>query len=276
MKTVAIIQARMGSSRLPGKVLLDIAGKPMMQRVFERTQRAHSLDSVTAATTTDPADDPVAAFAASIGIPCTRGSLHDVLDRYYQAAKTHQADVIVRITADCPVVDPEVIDQTVRLVTENSAFDFSCNRLPPPFGRTFPIGLDVEACTFATLQRAWQESTETFHREHVMPFIYEGTRLALRTPRIAEGVSPRGFRIAQLHHQPDYGSLRWTVDTPEDLVFMREIFTRLGNKTDFTWYDVLEIIQQHPELAQINAAVRHKTMTEVDERVSKQTGKQVR
>jgi spore coat polysaccharide biosynthesis protein SpsF len=276
MKTVAIIQARMGSSRLPGKVLLDIAGKPMMQRVIERTQRAHSLDSVTAATTTDPADDPVAAFAASIGIPCTRGSLHDVLDRYYQAAKTHQADVIVRITADCPVVDPEVIDQTVRLVTENSAFDFSCNRLPPPFGRTFPIGLDVEACTFAALQRAWQESTETFHREHVMPFIYEGTRLALRTPQIAEGVSPRGFRIAQLHHQPDYGSLRWTVDTPEDLVFMREIFTRLGNKTDFTWYDVLEIIQQHPELAQINAAVRHKTMTEVDERVSKQTGKQVR
>jgi spore coat polysaccharide biosynthesis protein SpsF len=276
MKTVAIIQARMGSSRLPGKVLLDIAGKPMMQRVIERTQRAHSLDSVTVATTTDPTDDPVAAFAASIGIPCTRGSLHDVLDRYYQAAKTHQADVIVRITADCPVVDPEVIDQTVRLVTENSAFDFSCNRLPPPFGRTFPIGLDVEACTFAALQRAWQESTETFHREHVMPFIYEGTRLALRTPRIAEGVSPRGFRIAQLHHQPDYGSLRWTVDTPEDLVFMREIFTRLGNKTDFTWYDVLEIIQQHPELAQINAAVRHKTMTEVDERVSKQTGKQVR
>jgi spore coat polysaccharide biosynthesis protein SpsF (cytidylyltransferase family) len=129
MKTVAIIQGRMGSSRLPGKVLLEIAGKPMIQHVIERTQHARTLNAVTIATTTDPSDDPVAAFAVSIGIPHTRGSLHDVLDRYYQAAKIHQADVIVRITADCPLIDPEVIDQTVNLVT-NSAF----SRLSPaPF-----------------------------------------------------------------------------------------------------------------------------------------------
>lgn len=278
LQTVAILQARMGSSRLPGKVLLDLAGKSMIQRVFERVQRAQTVDSVLVATTTDPSDDPVAAFAASMEAPCYRGSLHDVLDRYYQAAKTQQAEVIVRITADCPLIDPAVIDETVRLVTHHASLiaDFACNRLPPPFTRTFPIGLDVEACTFVALERAWQESTETFHREHVMPFIYEGAHLALRTPHVAEGISPHGFHIAQLHHTPDYGSLRWTVDTPEDLAFMREIFTRLGNKTDFTWYDVLEIVQKHPELAQINAAVRHKTMTEVDERVSKETGKQVR
>jgi spore coat polysaccharide biosynthesis protein SpsF len=266
-RTVAIIQGRMGSSRLPGKVLLELAGKPMLEHVIERTRRARTLDDIIVATTTDPSDDPIAAFAVSTGVPFTRGSLHDVLDRYYQAAKTYQADVIVRITADCPVIDPDVIDETVKLAT-----DFSCNRLPPPFTRSFPIGLDVEVCTFAALERAWKESTETFHREHVMPYLYEGTHLAPRTPHLAEGISPRGFRIAQLHHTPDYGSLRWTVDTPEDLIFIREIFARLkdnplkGGKPGFTWYDVLEIVQNEPELTKINAQIRHKTMTETDHR----------
>ncbi len=273
MKTVAIIQARMGSSRLPGKVLLELAGKPMIQHVIERTQRARSLDSVIVATTTDASDDPIAAFAVSMGIPCTRGSLHDVLDRYYRAAKTHRADTIVRITADCPLIDPVVVDQTVELLFSSfisHPSDFSCNRLPPPFGRSFPIGLDVEACTFAVLERAWKESTETFHREHVMPFIYEGAQLTPETPHLARGTSQRGFQIAQLHHAPDYGSLRWTVDTPEDLTFIREIFTHLDGKTDFTWYDILQIVQQHPQLAEINAAVRHKTMTETDNRITGQ------
>jgi spore coat polysaccharide biosynthesis protein SpsF len=288
-KTVAIIQGRMSSSRLPGKVLLDIAGKPMIGHVIERTKLARSLDAVAIATTTDPSDDPVAAFAASVGIPFTRGSLHDVLDRYYQAAKTHQADVIIRITADCPLIDPKVLDETVKLVIEpasvlglSSSVDFSCNRLPPPFTRSFPIGLDVEVCTFAALERAWKESTETFHREHVMPFLYEGVKLEsivglqesgnLRPSAfdVFCGTSPRGFDIAQLHHTPDYGSLRWTVDTPEDLAFIREIFARLGKGADFTWYDVLEIVQENPELTEINAGIRHKTMTETDHRAPRQ------
>jgi spore coat polysaccharide biosynthesis protein SpsF len=276
MKTIAIIQSRIGSSRLPGKVLLDIAGKPMIQHVIERTRLSHSLDSVVVATTTDPLDDPIADFAASISVPCSRGSLHDVLDRYYQAAKAHSAEVIVRITADCPLIDPEVIDQTVQLITGNWSLntDFACNRLPPPFARTFPIGLDVEACTFAALERAWTNSTEIFHREHVMPFLYEGVTLTKPRPitnfqLLSTGTSPRGFHIAQLHHTPDHGSLRWTVDTPEDLIFIREIFARLNRKTDFTWYDLLEIVQKNPNLAEINAAIRHKTMTEVDERVNK-------
>lgn len=280
-KTVAIIQGRMSSSRLPGKVLLDIAGKPMIQHVIERTKLAQTLDGVIVATTIDSSDDPVAAFAASTGIPFTRGSLHDVLDRYYQAAKAHQADVIVRITADCPVIDPNVIDQTVKLITDNWSLktDFSCNRLPPPFGRSFPIGLDVEVCTFAALERAWKESTEVFHREHVMPFLYEGTTFERNTQYalsdtyfVLRGRSQRDFSIVQLHHAPDYGSLRWTVDTPEDLAFIREIFARLGvnplkgGKPNFTWYDVLEIVQKNPELAEINAGIRHKTMTETDNR----------
>ncbi|GAB4488808.1 MAG: glycosyltransferase family protein [Anaerolineales bacterium] len=284
MKTLAIIQARMSSSRLPGKVLLEMGGKPMLAQVIERVRRAQSVDSVLVATTTDSSDDPLAALCASLGAACFRGSLHDVLDRYYQAARPLQPEIIVRITADCPLIDPQVIDQTVALIIHHSAFniphsDFSCNRLPPPFGRTFPIGLDVEVCRFAALERAWKESTETFHREHVMPFLYE--QVALSSPKLitdnrllSTGISPRGFHIAQLHHRPDYGNLRWTVDTPEDLTFMREIFARLNGRPDFTWYDVLEIVQREPDLTQINAAVRHKTMTEVDERVNKETGRQ--
>ncbi len=276
MTSIAIIQARMSSSRLPGKVLLDIAGKPMLQHVVERTKRAQTVDSVLVATTSDPSDDPIAAFAAALNVPCYRGSLHDVLDRYYQAAKTHHAEIIVRITADCPLIDPDVIEQTVGLLSSSFILhpsDFSCNRLPPPFARSYPIGLDVEACTFAALERAWQESTETFHREHVMPFLYENTVFE-NNPQSAipnscfvlRGESSRKFKIAQLHHTPNYGNLRWTVDTPEDLTFIRELFAHLKDKPDFTWYDALQIVQQHPELAQINAAVRHKTMTEIDER----------
>lgn len=270
MRTVAIIQGRMGSSRLPGKILLEIGAKPMIQHVVERTRLARSLNVVMVATTSDPSDDPVAAFCAAQEIPCSRGSVHDVLDRYYQAAKAQQAEIVVRITADCPLIDPALIDQTVQLVSQNTApkSDFACNRLPPPFSRSFPIGLDVEVCTFAALERAWRESSETFHREHVMPYIYQDVSLAQPEAgeQVARGISPRGFNIALLNHDPDYGALRWTVDTPEDLVFMRAIFARLTDRAQFTWYDVLRIVQNEPQLAQINAAVRHKTMTEIDHR----------
>jgi spore coat polysaccharide biosynthesis protein SpsF len=272
LETIAIIQGRMGSSRLPGKVLLDIAGKPMIQHVIERTRRAQTLTAVVVATSSEPADDPIAEFCASQAVPCARGSLQDVLDRYYQAARAHQAQVVVRITADCPMIDPELIDETVRLVTEPHLpiqVDFAANRLPPPFGRSFPIGLDVEVCTFAALERAWLESAETFHREHVMPYIYQNVRLSASSAQLSSGLSPRGFGIVLLNHEPDYGTLRWTVDTPEDLLFAREIFARLAVKPDFRWYDVLDILQREPELARINAEVRHKTMTEVDERAKK-------
>lgn len=282
MKTLAIIQARMSSSRLPGKVLLEMGGKPMLAHVIERTRRAQSVDALLVATTTDSSDDPLAAFVASLGVACFRGSLHDVLDRYYQAARPLQPERLVRITADCPLIDPQLIDQTVGLICEPSPFnlrpspftlppaDFACNRLPPPFGRSFPIGLDVEACTFSALEKAWHEASQPFHREHVMPFLYEGVNFTSTQEMgifsAAFGSSQRNFRIAQLHHRPEYGSLRWTVDTPEDLAFLREIFARLKGSPAFPWYDVLEIVQREPQLAQINAAVRHKTMTEVDER----------
>lgn len=264
-RVVAIIQARMGSSRLPGKVLLDIAGKPMLARVFARTSRAKAVDRVVVATTTDPSDDPVAAGCDAMGIPFTRGSLHDVLDRYYQAAKQANAGVVVRITADCPAIDPALVDDCVTALLDGS-FDFTCNRLPPPFTRTYPIGLDTEVCTFAALEKAWKESSETFHREHVMPYLYEGTELSAASYRLSAGTSPRGFKIAQLHDTVDYGAYRWTVDTPEDLEFMRQVYARFNGRDDFSWTDVLDLVHAEPDLMMINANIKHKTLKEVDER----------
>jgi spore coat polysaccharide biosynthesis protein SpsF len=260
-KTVAIIQARMASSRLPGKVLLDLGGQPMLARVVERTRRASLVDQVVVATTSDPSDDPVEAFCRQRAYDCARGSLHDVLDRYYQAARQAGADIVVRITADCPVIDPGVIDKTIAafLNAENldqpdnaeHLCDFAANRLPPPWGRTYPIGLDVEVCSFAGLETAWKQAVLPHQREHVMPFFYE---------------NPQRFRILLVNHEMDYGALRWTVDTPADLELLRNIYARFANRDDFSWLDVLALFEREPALAQINASVQHKHYQAVDER----------
>jgi len=267
-RTIAIIQARMSSTRLPGKVLREIAGEPMLARVIERAKRAKLVDEVVLATTTDPSDNLVAAFCAERGYNVTRGSLNDVLDRYYQAAKQYDAEIIVRLTADCPVLDPEIVDQTISVqysvVSEQyeEKFDFVANRLPPPMGRSFPIGLDTEVCTFAALENAWQNATEKHQREHVMPYLYEDTNLqTFQHSNLQTGISPRGFRIALINHVPDYGSLRWTVDTPEDLEFIRQVFARF-DRDDFGWQDVLALLEKEPALAKINADVHHKTLME--------------
>jgi spore coat polysaccharide biosynthesis protein SpsF len=284
--TIAIIQARMSSSRLPGKVLLDIGGQPMLGRVVERTRRAGRVQRVVVATTTSPDDDPIAKFCSERGYYCFRGSLHDVLERYYQAASQFEAEIIVRVTADCPVIDPSLIDQTVdafmgkqvtgegRIVvrelsslTPNSLsatynpqftyhnspfpYDFAANRLPPPWGRTFPIGLDTEVCSFQALETAWQKATQPHQREHVMPYLYDNRQR---------------FRILLVDYIEDHGAQRWTVDTPEDLEVLRRVYAYFGDHDDFSWLDVLKLFQHHPELAQINAQVRHKTYNEVDNR----------
>lgn len=249
-RTVAIIQARMSSKRLPGKVLLDIGGQPMLVRVVERTRRATLVDQVVVATTLEPADDAIQRLCEARGYPYFRGSLLDVLDRYYQAALTFRAEVIVRITADCPLIDPAVVDHTLREFFA-SGVDFAANRLPPPWKRTYPIGLDTEVCTFAALERAWREAHLPRHREHVMPYLYE-----------EEG----RFRTLLVNHDPDYGHLRWTVDTAEDLELVRRIYAHFNGRDDFSWLEVLALIQQYPELTQINAHVQHKTYqdTELD------------
>jgi spore coat polysaccharide biosynthesis protein SpsF len=234
-------------------------------RVIERTHRARTLDAVIVATTVDASDDAVAAYCAALDVPSSRGSVQDVLDRYYQAAQAQDANLIVRITADCPLIDPVLVDQAVTTLVDGG-YDFVANRLPPPFSRSYPIGLDVEVCTFAALEQAWREADQTFQREHVMPFLYEGISLSSVHPGLATGVSPRGFSIAQIHSRFDYGSMRWTVDTPEDLEFVRQVYARFDGRSDFSWLDVLELLQREPDLAAINSSVQHKNMTDVDER----------
>ncbi|MEW5870891.1 MAG: glycosyltransferase family protein [Chloroflexota bacterium] len=276
--TIAIIQARMSSSRLPGKVLLDIAGEPMLAWVLSRTRQARRVDQVVVATTTEPSDDPIAEYCARQAVPCYRGSLHDVLDRYYQAARAFGADSIIRITADCPLIDPVVIDQTVQAFrgetdesirarelgikgfastldtqTQATPYDFVANRLPPPWGRTFPIGMDVEVCTFEALETAWKEAGQPHQREHVMPFFYD---------------HPERFRMLLVDYKDDFGALRWTVDTPQDLQLVRQLVAHFPGRQDFSWLEVLQVFQSQPDLAQINASVQHKDYRQVDERRS--------
>lgn len=230
---------------------MDIAGQPMLLRVVERAFRASAVDSVMVATTTDPSDYPIEILCREREIPCYRGSMFDVLDRFYGAAREAKADFIVRITADCPVIDPRVIDLVVEQFHASGA-DFACNRLPPPWHRTWPIGLDTEVCSFSGLERAWKEAVLPYEREHVMPFFYD-----------QEG----RFKVVVVEHDPDYGAQRWTVDTAEDLDLLREIFNRFGGGSEFTWEDVLHLMEREPQLAQINAGIRHKVGTEVDSRM---------
>jgi spore coat polysaccharide biosynthesis protein SpsF len=266
-KIVAIIQGRMSSTRLPGKILADIAGQPMLSRVCRRTARAGSVSETLFATTSDRSDDRVAEYCDLSGLPFTRGSLYDVLERYYQAARQAKADVVVRITADCPVIDPGLIDEVVNTLLEGE-YDFACNRLPPPWRRTYPIGLDVEACTFKVLEKAWKGAREPQHREHAMPYFYEGVELTRQSRTLETGISTRGFSVALLHHTSDFGDYRWTVDTPEDLEFIRQVYARFDGRDDFSWKEVLELVHNEPKLAEINAGVKHKTLNDLDDRAT--------
>ena len=247
---VAIIQARMGSSRLPGKVLKDIGGVPMIRQVVVRARRARTLGRVVMATTTDPGDDSLAAFCRKQGIPVFRGHPYDVLDRYYQAARRFEAKVVVRLTADCPVIDPREIDRTVSAFL-GANVDFAANRLPPPWHRTTPIGMDTEVVTFEALERAWREADTKYAREHVMPYLYE---------------EDGRFNILLVDHDPDLGELRLTVDTPEDLDLIREVYKKFGNSDEFTMNEMVALLAGHPELRRINAAVTHKSFNDVDDR----------
>jgi len=246
----AIIQARMGSSRLPGKVLMDIGGEPMLERVVRRARRSQFVGQVIVATTTDHSDDPVEDYCKSRGIPCFRGDPYDVLDRYYQAARTFNAKIIVRLTADCPLIDPVEIDRTVQGFFD-AEVDFAANRLPPPWKRTTPIGMDTEVVTFRGLEQAWREAETKYAREHVMPYFYE---------------KDGRFRILLVDHDPDLGHLRLTVDTHEDLILVRKIFEKFGNRDDFSLRDILDLLDENPELLEINADIEHKGYMDVDNR----------
>lgn len=238
-RTVAIIQARMGSTRLPGKVLMEIGGATMLSRVVQRTQRASRIEGVIVATTVDPTDRLVVRECERIGVSVFCGDIWNVLDRYYQAARANHAEAIVRITADCPLIDAAVIDRVVGEFFDMGQFDYASNTLPP---RTFPRGLDVEIMTYPALERSWLEDHDPVGREHITPYIYH---------------HPEKFKLHAVVNDQDYSRLRWTVDTIEDLAFVRTIYGHFGHDR-FSWLDVLSVLEQHPQWVEINRAVVQK------------------
>ena len=230
----AILQARMSSNRLPNKVLLPIAGVPMLQRQIQRIQRAKQIERLTIATSRETSDDPIEALCKKLRINCYRGSLNDVLDRMYQAALQTSSSHVVRLTGDCPLVDPVLIDVHITRHLNNNN-DYTSNTLEP----TFPDGLDIEVIRFETLQLAWRESTTPSQREHVTPFIYG---------------DPTRFQLENILSEKALNHLRWTVDEPEDLKFVRSVYDELHESNpNFTTTDVLNLLAAQPHLTKLNS-----------------------
>ncbi len=239
-RTVAIVQARMGSTRLPGKVMLPLLGQPVLSRVMRRAGRARTLDEVVVATTTRPDDDAVVALAEREGWPVVRGSETDLLDRYLLAARTHDAEVVVRITSDCPLIDPDVIDATVDAF-HAADVDYASNTLEPP---TYPRGLDVEVVSRPALERAGREDADPAWREHATPFVYR---------------HPELFRLLRVPADDDHSDLRWTLDTPEDYRLISRIYEAL-DRDDFGWREALALVEANPSWTALNDGVVQKTV----------------
>ncbi len=232
---VAIIQARMGSSRLPGKSLAEIEKRPMLWHVIERVKRARLVDRVVVATSVASADDAIEEMCRQNGVPCYRGSENDVLDRFYLAARAEKPATVVRITADCPLIDPEVIDRVVGRF-ENGDLDYASNAMV----RSYPDGLDTEVFSFSALERAWHEASKTSEREHVTPY--------LRSDK---------FRTANVENNSTslYQHYRWTVDEAADLEFIRAVYRAFPDKETFGMKDVLELIEKNPGLQKLNSEI---------------------
>jgi spore coat polysaccharide biosynthesis protein SpsF len=238
---VAVVQARVGSTRLPAKVMLPLLGEPMLTRVMRRAMRARTLDEVVVATTTRSEDDAIVELAGAENWPVERGSESDVLERYLGAAQAHEADVIVRITSDCPLIDPDVIDHSVHAFRRASV-DYASNALEP---RTYPRGLDVEVIARAALERAGRDDHNAAWREHVTPYIYR---------------HPEHFRILRVIADPtSHPEQRWSVDTSEDYEFVQLIYEALG-RDDFTWLEALAVVDAHPTWASINRHISQKVV----------------
>lgn len=231
----AIIQARLGSTRLPRKVMLDLLGKPVLWHVVNRVSRAKYIDNVVVATTNLAADDAIEKFCRQNEIKFFRGHPEDVLDRFYQCAKKNSVKDIVRITADCPLHDPHVIDRVVAQYAAGG-YDYAANTLEP----TFPDGLDVEVFSFQVLETTWKNAKLASEREHVTPYI-------IKHPDI--------FRIKNIKQSRDYSHMRWTLDNPEDYEFIKQVYIFFGKDIFYT-DEVLRLLEKKPELAQINMDIK--------------------
>lgn len=241
MRIVAIVQARMTSTRLPGKVMLPLLGEPMLTWVIERLRKAKTLDSVVVATTTDSEDDVIAEECNRLGYECFRGDREDVLDRYFRAAKQYQANVIVRITSDCPLIDPEIVDACVtEFLKLQPACDYLSNALEKA---TFPLGLDVEVLNRSSLQKTFELASSKSDREHVTSYIYH---------------HPDQFLLKEYQSAIDHSDLRWTVDTPEDYRLIQRIVERIGN-ADFSWSVAKDLCHSNPDWQEINRSIVQRT-----------------
>jgi spore coat polysaccharide biosynthesis protein SpsF len=219
-----------------------LGGDTVLARVVNRTRRATLLNEVVVATTVLPADDVIVRECERLKVACFRGDELDVLDRYYRAAQEFAADVIVRITADCPLIDPELIDTTIRAGLDQKA-DYATNSLV----LTYPRGLDVEMFTSDALDRAWHAASEEHQRVHVTPYLYE---------------NPQLFKVVSITDVADHSPYRWTLDTTDDLEMIRAVYQHFGNRDNFRWNEVLDLMENQPELALLNSHVRQKALRE--------------
>jgi spore coat polysaccharide biosynthesis protein SpsF len=235
MRTVCIVQARMSSTRLPGKVLLPLAGREVLAHVLDRLAFCKTLDEVVVATSSDASDDVLAQWCRARGVPVFRGSLHDVLDRYYQCAIENKATAVVRITADCPALDPTLVDEVVRGF-HAGGYDLYC------LGGEFPDGLDCQVFSLSALERACREAALSSEREHVGPYI---------------GNHPEFFHLGSLDRFKGLAHHRWTLDEPRDLAFLESVFQRLqgSDSQHFLTQDLLDLLTREPGLLRANAGI---------------------
>jgi spore coat polysaccharide biosynthesis protein SpsF len=246
-KTVAIIQARMGSTRLPGKVLKNLCGRPVLEHVINRVRQMKQIHDIVIATTCRTQDDIIAELSGRLSVIHFRGSEDDVLSRYYFAAKEIKADHIVRITSDCPLFDPIVGDAVVRFYQEYG-YDIVSNAGALDSKRTFPPGLDTEVFSFPVLENAFRNAKEKYQREHVTPYIYEHP----------------DHRVFHFNAADDYSHFRWTLDTEEDFQLIQAIYQELYHGGhDFFMNDIVELMNRKPDLVFLNATVFQKKYRDV-------------
>jgi spore coat polysaccharide biosynthesis protein SpsF len=232
----------MGSTRLPGKVLLDLAGQSVLARVVGRLRQTATIQEVVIATTQQAADDAIVEECRRLDVPVFRGQEQDVLDRYYQAGLAAKAQVVVRVTSDCPLIDPEITDKVVRSFLQQTP-DYASNTQR----RTYPRGLDSEVMAWAALSEAWHNAKEDYERVHVTPYLYG---------------HPEKFRLLHVVGEHDYSEHRWTLDTPADLELIRAIYARVGDVENFSWREVLRLLEREPWLAEINRSIVQKALHE--------------
>jgi spore coat polysaccharide biosynthesis protein SpsF len=238
---IGIVQARMGSSRLPGKSLAPLAGRPMLEVLMERVLPSRRVNHWIIATTQLPMDNAIEELAQRVGVTCFRGSENDCLDRYYRSARQANARTIVRLTGDNPLMDRSFVDWSVeQFLQSNPPVDY----IESSTSKTFPLGLSLEVISFPALEIAWRDDPSPDTREHVSPYIYQ---------------HPDLFRLGNLRGPYDYSHMRWTVDTEADLQFVRIVFENFG-RTDFSWLEAAQRIEQHPEWLDINRHVAQRTL----------------